>query len=282
MGERLVRSVRRDEHQNLGRRDERKDLGRLPEPRPVAAAETGFRRLARLRRAPALHPRGLTCTADLEIVADGSEPWGVSWLDSPGRYAARVRLSRAAGLPRRLPDGLGLAVRVADADGPGRTLDLLMTSCGRGRITCHVPLPRTDVLGGPYSSLLPYRVGDRRGVLAAFPRRSRPAPVYGDPARLREALASGPLVLDLCAETAGTSETAGASGVSVSGASGRSWRPFGVLTVRTPLPLEEDESPGYDVYAHSLDGFSPVSALARTRRAAYRGSRAGRGTNWQD
>jgi hypothetical protein len=189
----------------------------------------------------------------------------VPWLDTPGRYAATVRLSRAAGLPPRLPDGLGLAVRVDQADGADRVLDLLLTSCGRGRVTRHLPSPRTDVLGGPYSSLLPYRVGDSRGVLAAFPRRSRRSPVYGDPARLGEALAAEPLVLDLCAET-----------------SRRSWRPFGVLTVGAPLPLGHDESLGFDVYAHSLPGLAPVSALAGLRRAAYRGSRAGRRRNRQE
>ncbi|MEV7072440.1 phosphodiesterase [Streptomyces sp. NPDC091972] len=241
-------------------RDDGGDLRQRPTARPASLAESGFRRLARLRRAPALHPQGLTCTAGLDVVPDGGAAWGVPWLDRPGRYAARVRLSRAAGLPRRLPDGLGLAVRVADAGGADRPLDLLLTSCGRNPLARHLPLPRADVLGGPYSSLLPYRVGDSRGVLAAFPRLSRQAPVHGDPARLREALAVGPLVFDLCAET-----------------TGRSWRPFAVLTVGEPLALGEDESPGFDVYGHSLDGLSPVSALARTRDAAYRGSRAGRG-----
>ncbi|MET7686745.1 hypothetical protein ABZT06_01905 [Streptomyces sp. NPDC005483] len=57
------------------------------------------------------------------------------WLDAPRRYGATVRLSRAAGLPRRQPDGLGLAVRVEQADGPDDALDLLLTSCGRGRVS---------------------------------------------------------------------------------------------------------------------------------------------------
>ncbi|MET7733160.1 phosphodiesterase [Streptomyces sp. NPDC005402] len=187
------------------------------------------------------------------------------WLDAPGRYDATVRLSRAAGLPRRLPDGLGLAVRVEGADGPDGVLDLLLTSCGRGRVTRHLSSPRADVLGGPYSGLLPYRVGDRRGVLAAFPRRSRPGPVYGDPTRLGEALAAAPLVFDLCA-----------------GTSRRSWRPFGVLAVGAPLPLGQDESLGFDVYAHRLRGLAPVGAPAGVRRAAYRGSRAGRRQKCQD
>ncbi|MDQ0585449.1 hypothetical protein [Streptomyces rishiriensis] len=162
-------------------------------------------------------------------------------------------------LPGRLPDALGLAVRVEQAADPGRPVDLLLTSSGRGRVTRHLPRARADALGGPYSSLLPYRVGGSHGVLAAFPRRTRQAPVHGDPKSLSEALATGGLVFDLCAET-----------------SSRSWRPFAVLTVGTPLPVPRNESLDFDIYAHSARGFHPGGALATIRRAAYRGSRAGR------
>ncbi|MFE9676696.1 phosphodiesterase [Streptomyces sp. NPDC006259] len=227
--------------------------------RPTGAVEAGFRMLARLRGAPALHPRGLTCTADVEVVDAAGEPWGVDWLDTPRRYAATARLSRAAGLPRRLPDGLGLAVRMEGVTGEGAPLDLLLTSSGRGRLTRHLPRPRADALGGPYSSLLSYRVGGRTRVLAAFPRRSGRAPVHGDPESLSAALERGPLVFDLCAA-----------------APDGAWRAFAVLTVRGPLPLGEEESADYDVYRHSARGFTPGETLATIRRAAYRGSRRGR------
>ncbi|MFD8152748.1 phosphodiesterase [Streptomyces sp. NPDC059720] len=229
--------------------------------RPVALVEAGFRALARLRRAPALHPQGLTCTGELEVLDDGGGPWGVPWLDTPRRLAATVRLSRAGGLPRRLPDGLGLAVRVPDADGPGGTLDLLMTSSGRGRAGRHLPLPRADALRGPYSSLLPYRVAGRSCLLAAFPRRTRQAPVPGDPEEMAAALAAGPLVYDLCAERGD-----------------RTWRRFAVLTVRDVLPVDREDTLDFDPYGHSVRAFAPGPALAAIRRAAYRGSRVGRGT----
>ncbi|MGC0208630.1 phosphodiesterase [Streptomyces levis] len=226
---------------------------------PVALVEAGFRALARLRRAPALHPQGLTCGGEVEVVDDGSGPWDVPWLDTSRRLDAMVRLSRAGGLPRRLPDGLGLAVRVTDADGPDRTLDLLMTSSGRGRAGRHLPLPRADALRGPYSSLLPYRVAGRSRLLAAFPRRTRQAPVPGDPRSMAAALADGPLVYDLCAETGD-----------------RAWRRFAVLTVRAVLPVGQKDTLDFDIYRHSVRGFVPGGALAATRRAAYRGSRSGR------
>ncbi len=230
-------------------------------PRRSRAAkifESGFRHVASLRSAPALHPRGLTCSADVEVMDDGAGRWGVPWLDSPRTYEATVRLSRAAGLPDRLPDGLGLAVRISGVDEPAGVLDLLLTGSGRNRFTRHLPLPRVDALRGPYSSLLPYRVRGHRRTLAAFPR-PRPAPVPGYPASLARALTAGPLVFDLCADSAG-----------------RTWRRFAVLTVTNPLPVAWDASPGFDVYRHRARGFEPVSTLATARRAAYWGSRNGR------
>ncbi|GAA2410744.1 hypothetical protein GCM10010420_44420 [Streptomyces glaucosporus] len=211
-----------------------------------------------MRRAPAFHPRGLTCTGEITVTGGTGPSWGVPWLDEPGRHACAVRLSRGAGLPAPLPDWLGLAVRVVDAGGPGRHLDLLLTSSSRLPALRHLPLPRGDALGGPYSVLLPYRVGGRSMVLAAFPRR-RLRPVHGSPPVLRRALAEKPLVFDLrAAEPLGR------------------WRTFAVLTVGATLPEPPEATPGYDVYGHSLPGLEPGPALGTVRRAAYEGSRQGR------
>jgi hypothetical protein len=84
--------------------------------------------------------------------------------------------------------------------------------------------------------------------------------VHGDPASLVRALAAGPLVFDLCAAEPG-----------------RPWRPFAVLTVRSALPAGPKESAGFDIYEHDARDFTPGPVLAAVRRAAYRGSRAGRG-----
>ncbi|MFE7649619.1 hypothetical protein [Streptomyces phaeoluteigriseus] len=117
------------------------------------------------------------CTAELDVVDAMSGPWGEreKWLDAPWRYAATVRLSGAVGPPRRLPDGLRPAVRMEQAAGPGRPLDLLLTSSGggRGRVTRRLPRLRADAPGGPYSRLLSHRVGRRPVPLPP----SRAAPV---------------------------------------------------------------------------------------------------------
>ncbi|MGC3002732.1 phosphodiesterase, partial [Streptomyces sp. G35A] len=135
------------------------------------AAHHIARRVAARRSAPALHPHGVLCTGTLDVPGSGERRWSVDWLDRPAAYDVTVRWSRALGLPGRLPDGLGLALRVLDADGSGTPLDLLLTSSAGGRLGRHLPLPRWDALSGPYSTLVAYRVGGRDRVLAAFPHR---------------------------------------------------------------------------------------------------------------
>jgi hypothetical protein len=178
---------------------------------------------------------------------------------TPARYAATARLSRAAGLPPRLSGGLGLAMRVEQTDGPGRPLDLLLTSSGRSRVTRHLPLPRADALDTPYSSLLRYRVGGRHRLPAAFPRRTGPRPVHGDPASLSDdpGRRSAPVRSVRRDVTEGVAYVA-------------------ALTARTALPLRQERTVAFDPCAHSVPGLTSGSALAASRRAAYHGSRAGR------
>ncbi len=215
--------------------------------------------LARWRSAPALHPHGVLCSGTLAVTGPADGAWGVPWLDRPGSYRATVRWSRALGLPGRLPDGLGLAVRVEDADGPGSTFDVLFTSSRAGRLGRHLPLLRPDALRGPYSTLLSYRMGDRERVLAAFP-----VPVPGGGSRdalptLWQELARRPVRFDLRAAS-----------------SGEPWRTFASLSLEAVSPAPATTTVSYDPYAHSLPGLRPTGRLRRLRDAAYAGSRHGR------
>ena len=79
--------------------------------------EVLFALVARLRRGRALHPRGTTYAARLEIAGEGPLP--------AGSHACSVRLSKGGGLPGPLPDALGVAVRVAV---DGRPVDVLATT----------------------------------------------------------------------------------------------------------------------------------------------------------
>ncbi|MDN3297901.1 phosphodiesterase [Streptomyces ficellus] len=218
------------------------------------------RRIARRRAAPALHPHGVTCVGVLDVPG-GEEPggpWGVPFLDRPGLYDVTVRWSRAAGLPRGLPDALGLALRVEDAGGRGAPLDLLLTSSGSSRLGRHVPRPRYDALAGPYSTLLSYRVGGQERVIAAFPADARRS-LQGDLAALRQELGREPVSFELRA----------AGG-------GEPWRAFATLTAESPQPYPERTTPTYDPYTHSLPGLRPTDRLRGLRAASYSGSRHGR------
>ncbi|MEJ1199681.1 MULTISPECIES: phosphodiesterase [unclassified Streptomyces] len=189
--------------------------------------------------------------------ADGD--WSAPWLDRPGTYRVTVRWSRALGLPRRLPDGLGLAVRVEDTDGLGNALDLLFTSSRSGRLGRHLPLLRSDALTGPYSTLLSYRVGERERVLAAFPVLGPTGATEDTMPTLWQELARRPVHFDLCAA-----------------APDEPWRTFAALSLEAVHPARATSTVSYDPYAHSLPGLRPTARLRRLRDCAYAGSRHGR------
>ncbi|NYE39103.1 phosphodiesterase [Streptomyces fulvorobeus] len=169
-----------------------------------------------------------------------------------------ARWSRAAGLPRPLPDGTGLALRVEDIGGPGRCLELLLTSSGRGRWTRHIPLPRTSATVGPYSTLVSYVVGGHRGVLAVFPvPGTARIPAY--PAAVGASVSRGPVEFVLCIGAAAA------------------WLPLGRLILQGPSPYPNGKGEmAFDPYHSSLPGFRPVDFLRSLRVAAYAGSREGR------
>jgi hypothetical protein len=128
-----------------------------------SAAAAGFGSLARARHDRALHPEGVVWAATTTFVRAVA---GVPALSGAGEIDSLLRLSRAIGLPTALPDILGLALRLHDLHGPGRSQDLLLASS---------PAPPMHAMLAParsferawFTSLLPYRIGDRRSILVA-------------------------------------------------------------------------------------------------------------------
>lgn len=104
------------------------------------------------RPAKPLHPRGDVCRGTLH--RDGGGDSGVPFLDTAGRDEVVVRRSRAAGLPRWLPDVHGLAIRVPVGDGHG---DLLLATTGLGRVGRFVLTFARAPDSRPLTTLLPYR-----------------------------------------------------------------------------------------------------------------------------
>src|SRR5215217_6631521 len=97
-----------------------------PVPRDVApgiseAAGRAFAGLFRVlkvaRPVRPIHPKGVGLTGELARTGNAGSPSGVEWLDAPGTDSVQARFSRSAGLPSRLPDVLGLALRLTPSDG---------------------------------------------------------------------------------------------------------------------------------------------------------------------
>jgi hypothetical protein len=101
-----------------------------------------------------------------------------------------VRFSRSVGLPRPVPDLLGLAIRVLDAYGSGDHQDFLLVSSADRPLLHHLFLPATDVQQRPYTSALPYQAGDELFLMGALPDPRSPRP-GGDTEFERLELAAG-------------------------------------------------------------------------------------------
>ena len=196
-----------------------------------------FGGLARLRGGKPIHQPGRVYEA--RLLRRGGGTTGVPWLDQPGEDTGVVRLSRGAGLPRPLPDVLGLAFGFTGPDGARH--DLLLSTGGTGRWTRHLLVPRRDPLRSEYSTLFPYRAGTLRVTLTARPRPVR----RGGPLFLLHAAAGG----------------------------GRD-RELGLLVLGGP---RGDEPITFDPVLHPLPGLVLPGPVAALRATSYRGAREGRG-----
>lgn len=225
------------------------------------AVETVFTTLARLRAARAFHPRGALFAGRVELDGPGSPTVAVL---GGGVHPALVRVSKGAGTPGRLPDLLGLAVRLTDLpDGP---VDLLHTTVGRHRCTGALLAPATGWCARPYSTLLPYRAGGERVTLGLWPVESGRAR-GADPQVARDAVREDTVVFAVMEKRARTP-----------------WAPIGRLLLDLPMPdgAEDDDQDGmdpvtFDPVVNAHPRLRPVRALAAIRVAAYTGSRRGRG-----
>jgi hypothetical protein len=204
--------------------------------------------LARLRRGKPMHPEGAVFTGVLE--RRGAEPpCGVRWLDEPGRDDVVVRLSRGVGLPDRLPDILGLAVRIPR---DGQPIDLLLSSTGQGVLGRFLPVPRRDA-AATYTSIMGYRSDAGTIRLAGLPE---PAHLPSAPERQAERVAGRPTAFTMAA------------------AVGRGrWRPFARLLLTAPVhPRDPDLR--FDAVLHPPPGLVADGPMARFRRPAYASARA--------
>ena len=171
----------------------------MPRENPISAAAgmavSGvLGAVAAARRGKAVHPHGVVHRATLSVPGSPDAPAAATLLHRPGEHAALVRFSRSVGLPRPLPDLLGMSIRVLDAYGPDRHQDLLLVSSLDVPVLHHVFVPATDVQQRVYSSSLPFRAGGERFLIGAVPDARSPRPDGEDEfERLARAAATGDL-----------------------------------------------------------------------------------------
>jgi hypothetical protein len=202
-----------------------------------------FQTLAIVRRSKPLHPKGVVLTAVLRRTG-APQPWGARWLDQPGEDHGVARLSRAVGLPRPLPDILGLALTFNDTTGARH--DLLLASTGLGVSTRFVLVPRRDPTIATYSCLLPYASPRGSVLLAAVP-----------------------------AHNAGTHPTAASLTFRMLAAAPRgAWQEFGVLRI-TPRPNADPDPPlRFDPVLNELPGLRYYPVLTKLREPSYEEARS--------
>jgi hypothetical protein len=136
--------------------------------------------IAGVRRGKAFHPHGVVHDARLAIFGAPAAPRDVPLLAEPGEHRALVRFSRAIGLPRPLPDLLGLSVRLPDIYGASRHQDFLLVTSADYPLLHHIFLPAGDVQERPYTSALPYRSANDLFLVGALPQPDSPRPGGGD------------------------------------------------------------------------------------------------------
>ena len=204
-----------------------------------------FQALAVLRGAKPLHPKGIVLSAVLHRTG-APQPWGAPWLDQPGEDHGVARLSRAVGLPRPLPDILGLALAFKDTTGARH--DLLLASTGLGVFTRFILVPRRDPTTATYSCLLPYATPRGPVLLAAVPTQD-----------------------------AGIRATAGSLTFRILAAAPRdAWQQFGSLRI-TPRPNAHPDPPlRFDPVLNGLPGLGYYASLTKLREPSYAEARSER------
>jgi len=207
--------------------------------------------LARMRGGKAVHPHGAVHRARLVVAGSPHAPDAAQLFTVASEHAAIVRFSRSLGLPRPIPDLLGMSVRVLDVYGPARHQDFLLVTSVDLPILHHLFVPATDVQQRVYSSSLPYRAGTETFLVGAVPDRRSPRPPGDDELdRLRRAAGTGSLVF----------------GLAVAPVGGR-FRRVGSLHVEDRLP-EDADALRFNPF-NCGGGMRPVGALNRLRDYAY-------------
>jgi hypothetical protein len=228
------------------------------DPRVRRGTDRLFAALAAARGARIFHPAGVAYRARFEALPTPA-PAGVHILQPGFEHDALVRFSRGLGVPRPLPDFLGIAFRLPDAYRVDAHQDFLLASTGRRPFTNAIPLPSATFFGRAFSSLLPHAVAGKIALVGAFALGPERATGRLEPlAELEEVAAAGEVPFAVALGSATTR-----------------WRAVALLTITERLPRAEAAALRFNPW-NTGGAIEPVWALNRLRDPAYRGSQAGR------
>ncbi|MFG1998180.1 hypothetical protein ACGFNU_03410 [Spirillospora sp. NPDC048911] len=187
--------------------------------------------------------RSYEATLRVTQTVEGSSP-----LSEPGTSDVVARISKSAGLPVGVPDGLDIAIRT-------NSVDLLFATTGAFSGIRHILRPRRSFMSGAYTTLLPHAFdGEQAQLLGLIPTQRRRLPARLD--SLDDAVTGQPLRF--------TVATATLTGP---------WRPCGTLEIHTPLPEDESPSDAFDLVPDDLPSTRVTGPLLTLRCRAYEASR---------
>jgi hypothetical protein len=202
-----------------------------------------FAGLSAARRKRFFHPRGSAFEATVTFGTTRTLPFH-------GTRDAIARLSRGLGLPERAPDVLGLAFTL-----PELGQDFLLATSGDGPLTRHLLIPSPGYFRRPYSSVLPYDVGEEVVVFGARADAATRRLSDSDLATVERLVASDRVRFEL------------------------TWAPVGSDDVQTFGTLELTGSHDGDVSFNPFNTYGsvhPAGALNRLRRETYASSQRAR------
>lgn len=204
-----------------------------------------------VRRKRFFHPLGVVATGSLQRVAPKGEG-----LPIPTSHVV-ARFSKAAGTPARLPDFIGLALRVGSGVGPW---DILLVSAGSGVVTRAVVLrPVSSWSGHDMTTLMPLSY-------------------EGKTWWLRSRIDTGSNGGGLSLEDIGQAIENGGVDVALDQACGSSdFRPLGRLSLTKLIELQAGQDVSFDPVLNTAPGVKLYPGwLADLRASAYSHSRGGR------
>lgn len=219
-------------------------------PVPTAAF---FAAATRLRGRRFFHPYGRAFAGTLRLPKDRA---GLK----EGSHQAIARLSRGAGIPRGLPDVLGLAIKLPDYNGPRKDQDFLLVSAANAPVARHLLLPAAEFGSRTFSTVLPYEVDGEVLLYGTLPSPPDERAIGLGLQKLDEALEERPLRFRFAVAT-------------LIGP----WRRIGELRLERRLSQELSENLRFNPW-NTSERIRPVGPLNRLRADAYPASQEARDT----